>query len=75
MRVLEEEGFVVSTGSACSSRKKDRFRVLENMGISRRMAASALRVSTGPGVGASELKALAAALRRRIPQLLKVTPG
>ena len=75
VRVLEEEGFIVSTGSACSSRKKDRFRVLENMGVPRRLASSALRVSTGPGVGSAELRALAGALRRRVPELLKATPG
>lgn len=75
VRVLEEEGFIVSTGSACSSKKKDRFRVLENMGVPRRQASSALRVSTGPGVGSAELKALAGALRRRVPKLLKATPG
>ena len=73
VRVLEEEGLIVSTGSACSSRKKDRFRVLENMGVPRRTAFSALRVSTGPGVGGAELAALAAALDRRIPELLKAS--
>jgi cysteine desulfurase len=75
VRVLEEEGFIVSTGSACSSRKKDRFRVLENMGVSRRSASSALRVSTGPGVDGAQLSALAAAIRRRVPELLKAVPG
>ena len=75
VRVLEEEGFIVSTGSACSSRKKDRFRVLENMGVSRREAFSALRVSTGPGVGSAELSALAAAIRRRVAELMKAIPG
>jgi cysteine desulfurase len=75
VRVLEEEGFIVSTGSACSSKKKDRFRVLENMGIPRRMAFSALRVSTGPGVGSAELSALAGALARRVPELIKATRG
>ena len=75
VRVLEEEGFIVSTGSACSSRKKDRFRVLENMGIPGRSAFSAVRVSTGPGVGGAELSALAAAIGRRVPELLKATPG
>ena len=75
VRVLEEEGFIVSTGSACSSKKKDRFRVLENMGVSRRSAFSAIRVSTGPGIGPAQLSALAAAIRRRVPELLKATPG
>jgi cysteine desulfurase len=75
VRVLEEEGFIVSTGSACSSGKKDRFRVLENMGVPQRTAFSALRVSTGPGLGGAELAALAAALGRRVPELLKAAGG
>jgi cysteine desulfurase len=75
VRVLEEEGFIVSTGAACSSRKKDRFRVLENMRVPRNLALSTVRISIGPGVGRSELQALAAAIRRRVPQLLKATPA
>jgi hypothetical protein len=39
------------------------------------MAFSALRVSTGPGVGSAELSALAGALARRVPELLKATQG
>jgi cysteine desulfurase len=74
VRVLEEEGFVVSTGSACTSRKKNRFRVLENMGIPRRTAFSAVRVSTGPEVGGEALSALAATLERRVPELLRAIP-
>jgi cysteine desulfurase len=75
VRVCEEEGFLVSTGSACSSKKKDRFRVLENMGISQEIAFSALRLSTGPGVTGPQLNRLAAALKRRIPELLKISIG
>jgi cysteine desulfurase len=75
VRVLEEEGFVVSTGSACSSRKKDRFRVLENMGVRQRTAFSAVRVSTGPGVSGAELSALAETLQRRVPELMKAIQG
>ena len=71
MRVMEEEGFILSTGSACTSRKKQRFRVLENMGISREIAHSALRVSIGAAASAEELQGLAAALKRRLPDLLK----
>jgi cysteine desulfurase len=75
VRVMEEEGFTLSTGSACSSRKKDRFRVLENMGVSRQVAYSALRVSIGPGIGKAQLEALAAALKRRIPELIRTGAG
>jgi cysteine desulfurase len=75
VRVCEEEGFLVSTGSACSSKKKDRFRVLENMGVSQEIAFSALRLSIGPGVTGPQLKRLAAALKRRIPELMKIPAG
>ena len=75
VRLCEEEGFLVSTGSACSSRKKDRFRVLENMGVSQEIAFSALRLSIGPGVTGPQLKRLAAALKRRIPELMKISAG
>jgi len=75
VRVCEEEGFLLSTGSACSSKKKDRFRVLENMGISQDIAFSALRLSIGPGVAGAQLRGLAAALKRRIPELLEISTG
>ena len=75
VRVLGEEGLILSTGSACSSKKKERFRVQENMGISREHALSALRVSIGPGVEPQALDGLAAALQRRIPGLMKIASG
>jgi hypothetical protein len=49
--------------------------VLENMRVPRNLALSTVRISIGPGVGRSELQALAAAIRRRVPQLLKATPA
>jgi cysteine desulfurase len=75
VRVMEQEGFILSTGSACSSRKKNHSRVLENMGVSREIAFSALRVSTGPGVEPAQLSALGAALKRKIPGLMKIKAG
>jgi cysteine desulfurase len=69
VRALEEEGYLISTGSACSSRKRSRFRVLEGMGLNRALAFSAVRVSIGPGTKQTELQGLVAALRRRVPQL------
>ncbi len=73
VRVLDEEGFCVSTGSACSSRKKDRFRILEGMGVSRETAFSAVRISIGPAVHDEHLAALAGTLKRLIPELRKVS--
>jgi cysteine desulfurase len=69
VRALEGDGYLISTGSACSSRKKGRFRVLEGMGLKPALAFSAVRVSLGPGVGESEVRGLVAALKRRVPQL------
>ena len=73
VRVLEEEGFLVSTGSACSSRKKNRFRVHEHMGVAGEVAFSAIRISLGPTVRPEDLDGLVAALKRRLPELLRVT--
>jgi hypothetical protein len=45
------------------------------MGISQEIAFSALRLSIGPGVAGLQLRGLAAALKRRIPELLKISTG
>jgi cysteine desulfurase len=69
VRVMESEGFLISTGAACSSRKKERTRVLENMGVPRELASSSVRISIGPVTTEAELQGLVAALRRRLPGL------
>jgi len=69
VRVLEGEGFLVSTGAACSSRKRERTRVLESMGVPHELAACAIRISLGPATDAGELERLVEALRRRLPGL------
>ncbi|MFP4562152.1 MAG: cysteine desulfurase family protein [Spirochaetia bacterium] len=48
VRIMSDRGFAVSTGSACSAAKAARTRSLENMGIDKKTAFSAIRVSTGP---------------------------
>ena len=47
VRVMSDRGYAISTGSACSSRGKKNLRVLEQMGVDREFANSAIRVSTG----------------------------
>ncbi len=72
VRVLGEQGIILSTGSACSSRKKDRSRVLTNMGISPRDASSAVRISIGPTTSEDELNHLIEVMKKEIPRLLKI---
>jgi cysteine desulfurase len=69
VRVLEAEGFLISTGAACSSQKKERTRVLEACGVPRAVAACSLRISIGPETTEAELAGLQEALRRRLPGL------
>ncbi len=72
VRVLEEEGFLISTGSACSSKKKRRFRVLGQMGISDTLAFSAVRISLGRDTGHENLSRFAKVLKEKIPGLMKI---
>jgi cysteine desulfurase len=72
VRVLEEEGYLISTGSACSSRRRDRFRVHENMGIPEAVAFSSVRLSFGPATNSEVLHGLVGALNRRLPELRRV---
>jgi cysteine desulfurase len=46
MRVLDDEGIAVSTGSACSSGRQER-RILQAMGVDQDVSFSSIRVSTG----------------------------
>ena len=47
---MDLAGFAISAGSACSSGKVRASRVLRAMGMGEGDAASAIRVSIGPGV-------------------------
>ena len=69
VRVMEAEGFLISTGAACSSQKKERTRVLEACGVPRAIAACSVRISIGPQTSEAELEGLLNALRRRLPGL------
>ncbi len=51
VRVLNDAGYSISAGSACSSRNRTkRERVLKNMGFDSRFCASAVRISPDPGM-------------------------
>ncbi len=73
VRVMSDRGYSISTGSACSSRGKKELRVLEQMGIDRDFAKSAIRISTGNQTTETEcasfcdiLNAEVTSLRRQI---------
>jgi len=72
VRVLGERGICISTGSACSSRKKDRDRVLRNMGVSAAAAFSAVRISTGAGTTGRHRDRLVEALWAEVPALMRI---
>jgi len=73
VRVMNDRGYGISTGSACSSRKKRDTRVLEGMGVSKGMAFSSLRVSIGPETTEEDMERFAAELLDEIKLLFKVT--
>ena len=68
-RALDEAGFAVSTGAACSSAEKKR-PALEAMGVPAKTAFEAFRVSQGWSTTHEDFDALLAALRR-ITQTLR----
>jgi cysteine desulfurase len=55
LMALDLSGFAVSSGSACSSGKVKRSHVLDAMGMERRLAESAIRVSVGRGTSDSDV--------------------
>ena len=66
VRVMDEAGFCISTGSACSSNKKSRTRALEAMGVSAKTAFSSVRISQGPGTTDEEIDSFLKVLKEQI---------
>lgn len=54
VRLLDDAGIAVSTGSACSASRKER-RVLDAMGVARELSFSAIRISSGPRSTAEDI--------------------
>jgi cysteine desulfurase len=75
VRIADGRGFCISTGSACSTTKKDRTRVPESMGIPHETALSMVRISFGHSTTAAEINALIGALKDEIPTLLAISRG
>lgn len=71
-RVLSDRGYMVGTGSACSSnRRKKKQRVLEAMGLSEDIARSTIRVSFGSDTTVNEVNSFAEVLLEEIKLLRK----
>lgn len=66
---LDQQGFAVSTGSACHSGKPQPSRVLLRMGVSEEEALASLRISFGLTNTEAEVDALVAALGRGVRAL------
>ncbi|GAB4222143.1 MAG: cysteine desulfurase family protein [Spirochaetales bacterium] len=72
VRVMNERGFGISTGSACSSRKKRDTRVLEASGVSSSLSFSSIRVSLGPTITEEQMEEFADALLKETSILFRV---
>ena len=75
VRVADEHGFCIATGSACSTKKKDRTRVPESMGLDHQTALSAFRVSIGPATTEAQADSFLAMLKEQMPPLLSISQG
>ena len=75
VRTAEEKGYCISAGAACSSRKKDRTRVPESMGLPPETARCAIRISTGSSTTRQQVEGFLSAMREAIPPLLSISRG
>jgi cysteine desulfurase len=75
VRVSDARGFCVATGSACSTKKKDRTRVSASMGLDHQTALSTIRISFGPSTTESDINNFLAMLKEEIPPLLSISQG
>jgi len=72
VRVMDDRGFAISAGSACSSKsRKKRERVLKNMMYDDSISSSAVRVSVGPETTSDDVHAFCTALEQELTLLHK----
>ncbi|MBN1696281.1 MAG: cysteine desulfurase [Spirochaetales bacterium] len=70
VRMCDGKGFLVSTGSACSSRQKEKsHRVLRHMGIGEDIASSSIRISIGWETKMEDCIAFSRVLRQLVQSL------
>ncbi|MBB6480131.1 cysteine desulfurase family protein [Spirochaeta isovalerica] len=68
-RVLNEKGFAISTGSACSTNKKSKTAALTVMGFDRRISFSSVRVSIGRDTTFEEVDEFLKTLGKTVEEL------
>jgi cysteine desulfurase len=69
---MNDRGYGISTGSACSARKKKDTRVIEGSGAEVALAFSSARISIGPSTTEEEVRAFSRDLLEEADILLKV---
>lgn len=75
VHLLEQDGFLVSTQSACSSKSGQPSRVLQAMRLERPLAESGIRISFGDEHTESDIDRLADALERAVARLQQLEEG
>ena len=75
LHVLEEHGIYVSSGSACSSHKKEKDGVLIAIGNEPKQLDHAIRFSFAHDTDLEDLKTVVDVLKNNIPLLRRYTPG
>jgi len=71
---LDNEGFAVSTGSACSSKSLEPSHVLLALGLTPKEAHGSLRITLGRGTTKQDLKRFVKTLSKVVERLKKVSP-
>jgi cysteine desulfurase len=69
VRMLNDHHIFISTGSACHSRKQERTRVMESMGLSRERALQVVRLSMGPTTSPDDIAYFIAVIKRELSKL------
>ena len=72
--VLALDGIAVSTGSACTSARREPSHVLRALGLARERALGSLRFGLGRGTRESEVDAAAAAVIEQVNRLRSLSP-
>ncbi len=72
LHVLESKGIFVSSGSACSSHKKEGGYVLDAMGRNAKQKDSAIRFSPDEDITKEEIDYVISVLKKEVPVLRKI---